>query len=100
MNTNNVNSFSENMRQTIANNVNQLAMLQALQKSLTSNETFVQYEYEDVSGEKNIFKLPSYTTLTNRLMAVEESIKSLTSGKGIINLNDGTTRKLTLQNIW
>ena len=99
MNTNNVNSFSENMRQTIASSVNQLAMLQALQKSLTSNETFVQYEYEDVSGEKNIFKLPSYTTLTNRLMAVEESIKSLTSGKGLINLNDGTTRKLTLQNI-
>jgi hypothetical protein len=74
-------------------------MLQATNKALTSNDTFVTFDYTGVDGETVQYQLPSYNTVVNRLLAVEESINSLSTGKGSINLSDGTRRTITLSSV-
>lgn len=95
----NINSFAENMRKTIAQQTNELSLLTAIQRSLTTNDTFVTYEYQDVQGSNSRYQLPSYASIVNRLKAVEESINSLSTGKGIVNLTDGSRRTLQLSSI-
>ena len=53
-----------------------------MQRSLTTNDTFVTYEYQDVQGSNSQYQLPSYASIVNRLKSVEESINSLSTGKG------------------
>ena len=43
--------------------------------------------------------MPSYNTIINKLSAIEKSISNLSSGKGTINLTDGTRRQIKLTNI-
>lgn len=74
-------------------------MLTALQKSITDNDTFVTYDYTGNDGTTIQYQLPSYDSVVNRLRAVEESINSLNSGKGTINLTDGTRRTISLSSI-
>ena len=95
----NINSFAENMRKTIAQQTNELSLLSAMQRSLTTNDTFVTYEYQDVQGTNSQYQLPSYASIVNRLKSVEESINSLSTGKGQINLTDGSRRTLQLSSI-
>lgn len=100
MNNKNVNSFSENMRKTITAQTNILSLLSSIQKSMTSNDTFVQYEHDDINGnDTKVYELPSYNTIINKLSAIEKSISNLSSGKGTINLTDGTRRQIKLTNI-
>lgn len=95
----NINSFAENMRKTIAQQTNELSLLTAMQRSLTTNDTFVTYEYQDVQGTNSQYQLPSYASIVNRLKSVEESINSLSTGKGTVNLIDGSRRTLQLSSI-
>lgn len=95
----NISSFAENMRKTIAQQANELSMLSAMQRSLTTNDTFVTYEYQDAQGTNSKYQLPSYATLINRLKALEESINSLTTGKGTVSLRDGSRRTVKLSTI-
>lgn len=95
----NINSFAENMRKTIAQQANELSLLTAMQRSLTTNDTFVTYEYQDTQGTNSQYQLPSYASIVNRLKSVEESINSLSTGKGTVNLNDGSRRTITLNTI-
>lgn len=100
MNNKNVNSFSENMRKTITAQTNILSLLSSIQKSMTTNDTFVQYEHDDINGnDTKVYELPSYNTIINKLSAIEKSISNLSSGKGTINLTDGTRRQIKLTNI-
>ena len=100
MNNKNVNSFSENMRKTITAQTNILSLLSSIQKSMTTNDTFVQYEHDDINGNNTkVYELPSYNTIINKLSAIEKSISNLSSGKGTINLTDGTRRQIKLTNI-
>ena len=100
MNNKNVNSFSENMRKTITAQTNTLSLLAAIQKSMTSNDTFVQYEYDNINGnETKVYELPSYNTIINKLSAIEKSLSNLNAGKGTINLSDGSRRQIKLTNI-
>lgn len=100
MNNKNVNSFSENMRKTITAQTNILSLLSSMQKSMTTNDTFVQYEHDDINGnDTKVYELPSYNTIINKLSAIEKSISNLSSGKGTINLTDGTRRQIKLTNI-
>lgn len=95
----NINSFAENMRQTVVNQTNHLALLTAMQKAITSNDTFVTFGYEDANGMENQYQLPSYVSVVNRLKSVEESINSLTNGNGVVNITDGTRRVVKLQSV-
>ena len=91
---NNINSFAENMRKTIAQQTNELSLLSAMQRSLTTNDTFVTYEYQDIQGTNSRYQLPSYASIVNRLKSVEESLNTISTGKGTINLNDGSRRTI------
>ena len=100
MNNKNVNSFSENMRKTITAQTNILSLLSSIQKSMTTNDTFVQYEHDDINGnDTKVYELPSYNTIINKLSENKKSISNLSSGKGTINLTDGTRRQIKLTNI-
>ena len=99
MTQNNINSFAENIRKTIANQVNELSLLTAMQRSLTTNDTFITYEYQDIQGKNSQYQLPSYASIVNRLKALEESVNSLSTGKGQINLTDGSRRTVKLTSI-
>jgi hypothetical protein len=94
-----INSFSQNMNRTVQQQANTLAMLTAMQKSLTTNDTFVTYDYQGSDGQTIRYQLPSYDSLINRLKAVEESINSLNSGRGSVNLEDGSRRLVSLSSI-
>ena len=95
----NINSFSQNINKTVENSLNTLAMTAAIQQSMTTADTFVTYDYTDKNGDTTKYTLPSYSAVVDRLKAVEESINSLTTGKGIVNLNDGSRRTVTLSTI-
>ena len=99
MSQNNINSFAQNMRNVIGQQANELSMLTALQRSLTTNDTFVTYEYQDVQGKNSQYQLPSYASIVNRLKSLEESVNSLSTGHGTINLTDGSRRTITLSSI-
>lgn len=68
------------------NSANTLAMLEAQQKSLTTNDSFVTFDYTTPDGETVQYQLPSYDSVVNRLKALEESINSLNNGYGAVNL--------------
>jgi hypothetical protein len=87
------------MRKTISSQANTLSLLTAMQRSLTTNDTFVTYEYQDVQGTSSQYQLPSYASIVNRLKALEESVDSLSTGKGQINLTDGSRRTVKLSSI-
>ena len=87
------------MRNVIGQQANELSMLTAIQRSLTTNDTFVTYEYQDVQGKNSQYQLPSYASIVNRLKSLEESVNSLSTGRGTINLNDGSRRVITLSSI-
>lgn len=95
----NINSFAHNMRNVIGQQANQLSYMAAIQRSLTTNDTFVTYEYQDTQGNNSQYQLPSYASIVNRLKSVEESINSLSTGKGAINLIDGSRRILKLSSV-
>lgn len=100
MDTQNINSFSENLRRTITAQTNTLNLLESIQESITSNDTFVAYDYTKLkNGETITYQLPSYTATINRLKAVENNIQNLTAGKATINLTDGSRRQIKLTNL-
>ena len=95
----NINSFSQNMSALTTNSANTLAMLEAQQRSLTTSDSFVAFDYTNADGEVIRFQLPSYDSVINRLKALEESINSLNNGYGAVNLQDGSRRTITLTTI-
>ena len=48
MSGNNINSFAENMRRTITAQANALSLLESIQKSISTKDTIVQYDYENL----------------------------------------------------
>lgn len=94
-----ISSFAENVRKTLAQQANELSLLTAMQKSMTTNDSFVTYTHQDAQGTDAQYQLPSYATIVNRLKALEESINSLTTGKGSISLKDGSRRTVKLSTI-
>ncbi|WQJ53912.1 MAG: hypothetical protein [Wendovervirus sonii] len=96
----NINSFAENMRKTITAQTNALNLLESLQKSITTKDTMVTYDYENLSdAEQQTYQLPSYTAITNRLKALERTINNLSNGKTTVTLDDGSRRKIRLTNL-
>lgn len=96
---NNINSFSENMRKTIAQQANEIALLSAMQSAITTNDTFVSYNFENHKGEKTEYELPSFISIQNRLKSLEQSLNNLVKGKGTINLEDGSRRTISVNAI-
>lgn len=87
------------MSQVVGNAANSLGVITAIQEAMTTNETFVAYDYTDTTGKTTRFTLPSYDAIMNRLKAVEESINALQTGRGTVNLADGSRRTVQLNSI-
>lgn len=85
----NINSFAQNVNKVVENSANTISLLGAMQQSMTTNDTFVTYDYNNENGETIRFQLPSYDALVNRIHALESSFESIVNGKGMINLEDG-----------
>ena len=96
----NINSFAENMRRTITAQTNTLNLLNSIQNAISSNDTFITYDYEQLKdGSVNTYQLPSFISLNNRLKAIENNLQNIATGKATLTLNDGTNRKITISNL-
>ena len=87
------------MSKTVAQASNTIAMLDAIQRSMTSNDTFVTFDHSDGEGNLTTYRLPSYESMNMRLNSLEETINSLVTGKGSVNLNDGTRRTISISSV-
>lgn len=87
----NINSFAENMRQTVINQSNTLSLLTGIQKSIISDSAYVTYGVTNKNGDTSTYQIPSYVSIVNRLNAVENSINSLLQGKGTVSFKNGDT---------
>ena len=100
MSGNNINSFAENMRRTITAQANALSLLESIQKSISTKDTVVQYDYENLKDSSiTTYQLPSYTAVNNRLKALERNMSNLSAGRSTLELNDGSRRQIVLTNL-
>lgn len=100
MSNNNINSFAENMRKTITSQANTLALLESIQKAISTKDTIVQYDYENINNnEVTRYQIPSYISINNRLKALEKNMQNLASGKSTLSLNDGSRRQIVLTSL-
>lgn len=100
MSGNNINSFAENMRRTITAQTNALSLLESIQKSISTKDTVVQYDYENLKDSSiTSYQLPSYTAVNNRLKALERNMSNLSAGRSTLELNDGSRRQIVLTNL-
>ena len=100
MSSNNINSFAENMRKTITAQTNALSLLESLQKAVSTKDTVVQYDYENLKDSSIVrYQIPSYTSITNRLKALEKNMANIAAGKSTISLNDGSRRQIVLTSL-
>ena len=100
MSSNKINSFAENMRKTITAQTNALALLESIQKSISTKDTVVQYDYENLKDSSvTTYQLPSYISVTNRLKALERNMSNLSAGRSTLTFNDGSRRQIILTNL-
>lgn len=97
----NINTFAENMRRTVTAQTNTLNLLESIQKSITTKDAIVQYDYTklDSTQEEKTYQIPSLIAIVNRLQAVETNLNNLSKGKGVITSTDGTRRKIQVASL-
>lgn len=82
----NINSFAENVK-TLTDSANKvLSVAEAMNESITGNAPEI-YLSDDI-------KLPSFSNVLRRLDRVENTVAKFTQGKGIVETDDGTYRKI------
>ena len=82
----NINSFAENVR-TLTDSANKvLSVAEAMNESITGNAP-------EIYLSDNI-KLPSFSNVLRRLDRVENTVAKFTQGKGVVETDDGTYRKI------
>lgn len=100
MSSNKINSFAENMRKTITAQTNALSLLESIQKAVSTKDTIVQYDYENLKDSSIVrYQIPSYISMSNRLKALERNMSNIMTGKGTLALNDGSRRQIKLTSL-
>ena len=90
----NVNSFADNMN-TLVSKVNDvLSLTEAINESMAGTDAEVSVRSNDSS-----IVLPSYSNVIQRLNRAENTIATFTRGYGVIETDDGTYRKISVQSI-
>ena len=84
--SNNINSFAENVKTLTESSSKVLAVAEAMNESISGNAPEI-YLSDDV-------KLPSFTNVLRRLDRAENTIAKFTQGKGIVETDDGTYRRI------
>ena len=82
----NVNSYTENLRKLTESSKNIVEMATALNNAVTGNSA------EVIMGDG--ITLPSLQNVINRVERVENTISKFTQGKGIVEIDDGSYRKI------
>ena len=82
----NINSFAENVKSLTESADKVLSVAEAMNESISGNVPEV-YLSDDV-------KLPSFTNVLRRLDRVENTVAKFTQGKGIVETDDGTYRRI------
>lgn len=85
----NINSFADN-QEKLTNNVNNaLSMLEAINESIYTDSDTVTLKTEDGS-----VSIPSYANIVTRLERAENTVKSFVEGKGLVQTDDNTYRRI------
>lgn len=95
--SNNINSFAENMNTLVKTSVNQISILQGFQNSMISNGTSASFTLiNPETGQTNVYSVPAYQGIINRLEGMENTIRALLNGKGTATLSDMTSREIQI----
>lgn len=87
----NINSFAENVRNLTDSASKVLSVAEAMNESITGNAPEI-YLSDDI-------KLPSFANVLRRLDRVENTVAKFTQGKGIVETDDGTYRKIRVTTV-
>ena len=86
-----MNSYADNLAQLTKNTADVLALAEAFNESLSSTEAEIRVTDE--------IALPSFSNIVKRVNRAEDTIAKFTQGKGIVETDDGTYRKIKVTNI-
>lgn len=86
------------MQNVLRNQVNELALLNAINEAMSTDKATVSYVYEDNEGNKITRELPSYAGLTTRVKSLESTINRLQTGSGYITSN-GVKSEVIIKNV-
>ena len=90
----NINSFADNMN-TLVSKVNDvLSVTQAINESMAGTDAEIVVKNNDSSTT-----LPSYSNVIQRLNRAENTIATFTRGYGVVETDDGTYRKISVESI-
>ena len=88
---NNVNSFADNMSTLVSKVNNVLSIAEGINASLAGTDAEVV-----VNGSDSSIMLPSYANVIQRLNRAENTIATFTRGYGVVETDDGTYRKISV----
>ena len=86
-----INSFSENMSKLTKNTKDLLAIANAFNEAVSGNEEYVVVDSST--------KILSSANISNRLSRIEDTVAAFTQGKGIVETDDGTFRKIKVDTV-
>lgn len=89
----NTNSYFENMSNLTKAAEEILNVANAFNETISGNKDYV------VIQEDSSLVMPSYGNVIHRLERAENTIAQFTQGKGVVQANDGSYRKITVDNI-
>jgi hypothetical protein len=87
----NNNSFAETLAQLTENTSNIMSIMEGINESMAGTEEEVKVSDEIV--------LPSFANIVKRVNRVENTVSKFTQGKGVVETDDGTYRKIKVSTI-
>ena len=87
----NSNSYAENLKKLTENSADIIAIASGINEAMAGNDAEVNIS-EDVS-------LPSFSNIIKRVERAENTISKFTQGKGVVETDDGTYRKIKVTNV-
>lgn len=84
----NTNSFAENLAQLTEHTAEVISALEGINESMAGNDAEI--------NVSDTLSLPSYSNIVKRVTRVEDTIAKFTQGKGTVETDDGTYRKITV----
>jgi len=89
--SNNINTFAENVSKLVETGKNVLAVAEGINEAMLGNDA-------EVNISEN-FSIPSFSNIAKRVERAENTISKFTQGKGIIETDDGSFRKIKVSTI-
>ena len=87
----NSNSYAENLKKLTENSADIIAIASGINEAMAGNDAEVNIS-EDMS-------LPSFSNIVKRVERAENTISKFTQGKGVVETDDGTYRKIKVTNV-